>query len=304
MAASRRGEISNETPPLLKVGLCQIETREWDFRGNLERTLAALRKAADLGAQLAITPECVLDGYPIEKDRDALAEGMKTSAEPVDGERIGAVRRLLAELGLPAVVGFTERDEEGRIRNTAGFFGADGAVLNLYRKVHCRMFEAEWGNGLFTPGESYDVVSLDTGDAAIAVGTMICFDREVAESARCLRSEGAEVIACPNACMTTNLLVSHDQTKRMSNDLMARARAAENEVAIVLVNHAGRFNGGSFVAGPLGEIMMQMSEEPGVEVFDVPVGRVREMQAKPLGWMGQGYRRPEIYRKYLNRAFS
>lgn len=36
-----------------------------------------------------------------------------------------------------------------------------------------------------------------------SVGLMICFDREVPEGVRCLRSLGAEVVLCPLACDTS-----------------------------------------------------------------------------------------------------
>ena len=42
------------------------------------------------------------------------------------------------------------------------------------------------------------------------------------------------------------------------NKLSTRARAAENEQFIVFVNHAKRFNGGSYIIGPAGEVIMQM----------------------------------------------
>ena len=56
-------DLSSSEAARLRVGLCQIATVEWDVAGNLDRTAAALEEAADRGAQLAVTPECVLHGY-------------------------------------------------------------------------------------------------------------------------------------------------------------------------------------------------------------------------------------------------
>ena len=66
------------------------------------------------------------------------------------------------------------------------------------------------------------------------------------------------------------------------------------------INHAKRFNGGSFVVGPRGELLHQMGEEPGVHVLEIPAGAVNEKyHSNPLGWMGWGFRRPDVYRPYL-----
>lgn len=285
----------------LPVAMCQILTREWDLDGNLERTLAALEAAADAGARLAITPECVLHGYGFEPDRRTLARRMAEAAEPLDGPRLAAIRALLRRRALPAVVGFAERAPNGAFHNSAALIDADGELRDVYRKVHCRDFEADWGDGVFTPGHDFHVVALSAGDTSCRLGTMICFDREVPESVRCLRALGAELIACPLATDTTDLRTPGPAADQMNNELITRCRSAENEVFIAVVNHAGRFNGGSFVTGPGGELIVQMGPEPGVEVVELPVGAVTTFHAQPYGWMGHGFRRPEVYRPHLDR---
>ncbi len=67
-----------------------------------------------------------------------------------------------------------------------------------------------------------------------------------------------------------------------------------------VINHAGRFNGGSFIVGPGGEILKQMDENAGVDVVEVPISVVEDkFHSQPLGWMGYGFRRNDVYRKYL-----
>ena len=129
------------------------------------------------------------------------------------------------------------------------------------------------------------------------VGVMICFDREIPESVRCLRAMGSYLIACPLATNTSDLSKFID---RADNEMITRCRAAENEVFIAVVNHAGRFNGGTFLVGPNGQMLHQMGTEAGVEVLDVPLGAVAEkFHSKPLGWMGWGYRRQSVYDRHL-----
>ena len=67
------------------------------------------------------------------------------------------------------------------------------------------------------------------------------------------------------------------------------------------MNHAKRFNGGSFIIGPAGEVIMQMDSGPGVEVVTLPLEIIaKRFHKNPLGWLGWGYRRSEVYDKYLN----
>ncbi len=279
----------------MRVAMCQVRTKQWALGENLERTLKALEEASAKGAELAITPECVLHGYA-EKCPD-FRERMLEVAEPVDGESMAGVCSKAKELGISVVVGFAERAEGEVIHNSAALISKEGDVVQVYRKVHCRSFEDISGGGMFSPGGSFAVTDLHYGGGVCKLGTMICFDREVAETVRCLRSLGAEIVACPLATDTADMSGLRD---RADNEMITRCRAAENEVFIVVANHAGRFNGGSFAVGPRGELLHQMGPEEGVHVLDIPVGMVREeYHSKPLGWMGWGYRRQEVYNKYL-----
>ena len=289
------------TPPQgecasLKVGLCQVYTEEWAVAANVERTLEAIDEAARLGAEIAVTPECVFHGYASNQAPDYRAR-MLAAAEPLTGSNLQRVRDRARALGIYVLVGFAERGEGDRVHNTAALLSPTGDLVNVYRKVHCRPFEDISHDGAFTPGDTFSVNRLRFGERAFAVGTMICFDREIPESVRCLRALGAEIVLCPLATDTARL---SEPQNGADNEMITRCRAAENEVFIVVVNHAGRFNGGSFVVGPLGECLHQMGAEAGVHVVDVPVGRVAsEFHCDPLGWMGWGYRRSDVYRKYL-----
>lgn len=288
---------NSEHIPSLRVGMCQVFTREWDVEGNYRNLMESLEEAGRQGAELAITPECVLHGYGFAQDRESLKAQLSEVAEPLDGARIGAVRECARQYGMDIVFGFAERGDAGRFHNSAAFITREGEIAWVYRKVHCRNFESAEFDGAFTPGEQFYVLSRTYGDRTFQIGALICFDRELAEAPRCVRSLGAEFIACPLACMTSDLF--HPEN-RADNELITRCRAAENEVFIAVINHAGRFNGGSFIVGPLGEVLCQLDARPTVHVVDVPTGQVAaNYHQKPYGWMGWGYRRPQVYDRYL-----
>jgi predicted amidohydrolase len=102
--------------------------------------------------------------------------------------------------------------------------------------------------------------------------------------------------------LATNTYDMSNPENRADNEMITRCRAAENEVFIVVVNHAGRFNGGSFAVGPSGELYAQLGAQAEVRVLDLPVGIVTpKFHNEPLGQLGWGFRRPEVYDRYLNR---
>lgn len=287
--------VEDEETPGLRVALCQVYTEEWDVEGNFHRLLASLDDAKQQGADLAITPECVLHGYGFSSP-ETLLPRMAEVAEPLNGPRVRGVCDRARELRLDIVFGFAERGEGGAFYNSAALISREGRLVWVYRKVHCRNFEMAGQGGPFVPGERFYVAPLAYGKHCTTIGAMICFDREVVETTRCLRSLGAEFIACPLATNTYSLASPEN---RANNEMITRCRAAENEVFIAVVNHAGRFNGGSFVVGPQGETLCQLGADAETRVLELPLGRARHLHRDPMGWMGWGYRRPEIYACYL-----
>lgn len=288
----------------LKVGLCQIFTEVWAVEDNLKQALSAIEQAAEKGADIAVTPECVLDGYAgldiFDNDMSKeLWQKLIEISEPLDGKNITSICDKAKELGIYVLVGFVERGSEGEIYNSAALISRQGEIIEVYHKVHCRDFEDTKRGGLFAAGGEYSSYDIKTNEAAFKAGTMICFDREIPETLRCLRALGAEIVLCPLATNTADMMAK-DGIEKVGNEIITRCRAAENELFIVVVNHAGRFNGGSFVVGPSGELLCQMGPDACVEVVDVPVEVVRKkFHSNPLGWMGWGYRRQDIYDKYL-----
>jgi len=288
--------------PSVRVALCQVYTEAWDSAGNFRRLMEGLEEAARQGAELAITPECVLHGYGFA-DREELRLRTLEAAEPLDGPRIAAVRDLARRTGMDIVFGFAERGPEAegqdgpRLHNSAAFISREGALLWVYRKVHCRDFESAEYAGAFTPGDRFYVSPRRYDAGEFPIGAYICFDREVAEATRCLRALGVQFIACP---LATSTFPMDQPPARADNEIITRVRAAENEVCIAVINHAGRFNGGSFVVGPMGELICRLGEEAEVRTVEVPVGAAARLQAHARGWMGWGFRRPEVYALYLN----
>ncbi len=282
---------------VLKVGICQIYTEQWQVEQNFKRTVEALEEAAGKGATLAITPECVFHGYGFSDDKELLCKRTLEVSETLSGERVSKIRALAKKLSLNVVLGIAERGTGDEVHNSALFITQQGEIAEVYRKVHCRRFESVEGSGAFTPGDRFAAVDLSLGQRNCTIGIMICFDREIPESTRCLRAMGAQFVACPLATNTSDMSKKIEEAE---NEMITRCRAAENEFFIAVINHSGRFNGGSFIVGPKGGLLIQLGKEPAVEVIDVPIGIVKDkFHSNPLGWMGWGYRRQEVYDRYF-----
>lgn len=292
----KRPDLSHPDAPGIQLALCQVETAPFDLEGNLERLRQALREAAAQGADLALTPECVLHGYGFAQDPVETRERLAAAAQRSDGPVLEDLRDLCRSLSLPALIGFAEDGGNGHFHNAAALVRADGSLAYVYRKVHLRPFEDARRNGPFTAGDRFFSASLSFGGESYGIGTMICFDREVVESVRCLRALGADLVLCPLATNTTDIR----NAEVCDNEMVTRVRACENEVFIAVVNHAARYNGGSFAVGPGGQVLHVCGTGPAVDLVRLPLSVSRDMHRDPYGWMGFGYRRPDVYRPYLD----
>jgi predicted amidohydrolase len=106
--------MSNESEySTLRVAMCQVYTEQWAVEDNLRRTLESLREAKRQGADLAITPECVLHAYG-DAEPGTLQQRIDEIAEPLDGPNMRPLRDCARELGLDVIVGFVEKADDGK----------------------------------------------------------------------------------------------------------------------------------------------------------------------------------------------
>ena len=89
----------------MKIGFAQINTTVGDLPGNFEKILAAYQEAVREGAELVLTPELAVTGYP---PQDLL---FKSRFVPANLEILG---RLQAAVGdVPLLVGFVAQQQQG-----------------------------------------------------------------------------------------------------------------------------------------------------------------------------------------------
>ncbi len=277
----------------LSIALLQIAAAGYDQAANLETGVAACRRAAELGADIALFPEMWNIGYAFERDD---LECWRTQAVSRDGEFVGRYASLAEELGMAIAVTYLERAPAGP-RNTLSLFDRRGREALTYAKVHVCSFDRP--EVALTPGDAFAVAELHTAAGSVRVGAMICFDREFPEAARVLALEGAELILAPNACeMEANRLGQ------------LRARAFENMCAVALANYpAPQQNGHSVVFDPIAfgaeaRAATRASSRPAPTTAStwraLDLDALREWRRREV-W-GGAHRRPACYGRLTDEA--
>jgi predicted amidohydrolase len=265
----------------MRIALLQMTSHAGDVAANREKGVAFCRRADEQGAALALFPEMWSVGY---------AQGFDPAlAEAVDGPFVSRFRDLAVELGMAIGVTWLEQWRANAApRNSFALFDARGTFVLHYSKVHL----APWSppDAACAPGAAFPVASLTTREGGVAVGAMICFDREFPEAARVLALGGAELLLVPNACKLA------DPNDPFGDVRLAqlRARAFENGVAIATTNYAApQDDGHSCAYHPAGDAIAVAGAEEGIVFADVDLARVRRFRSEEAGRLSA--RRPERY---------
>jgi N-carbamoylputrescine amidase len=219
----------------LRIALLQLAGCGYDRDAGLARGEAACRAAAAAGADLALFPELWSTGYGFV---NGSLRRWRAQAIARDDPWVRAHSVLAGELGMAIAVTYLERWPAGP-RNVVTLFDRAGREVLTYAKVHTCTFDLP--EQALTPGVVFPVASLETRAGPVAVGAMICFDREFPEAARLLALGGAELILVPNACEL--------EANRLGQ---VRARAFENAAAVAVANYAApQENGHSTLIDPI-----------------------------------------------------
>lgn len=187
----------------MRVALAQLPVYAGDLRGNAARIVSASHEAARDGADVVLTPEMVLSGYPIDDlvaDPDFLdavhdtLEELSTSLPP---HLLVAVGTPLGRDRLPDQYPLSNAiDAETRaVVNALALIrgGAiEGYVVKRLLPTYGVFDDSRWFAAASTPSPLVDV-------AGIKVGFAICEDAWSGESVDDLVDAGAEAIFVSNA---------------------------------------------------------------------------------------------------------
>ena len=225
----------------LKIAIAQINLIVGDLAGNAKRILVAAAEAKALGADLLLTPELALCGYPPEDL--LLREDFLRACED-------ELALLAAALPLPAVVGHPAKF--GALSYNAASYIEDGEVRRQYRKQRLPNYEVFDEERYFAAGRESCVVQVK----GVAVGIVICADVWEAGAAERAHAAGAQVIVALNA----SPFHMNKQARRYE---VLKERVAAIDCPVIYANLVGGqdelvFDGASFALDGTGRLTHQL----------------------------------------------
>lgn len=165
----------------MHIALLHLDLAGGPRARNIAKLTAAVRRAAEAGAEWIITPETALQGYFFA---DGCAEP-EVATEPADDlmPLIATVRARQVSLFL----GCADRDAEtGLPHNSLVAFGPDGRVIGRHRKLVAHGGAESWSKA----GSAREPIPC----CGVRVGAMVCADIWFPENPAALREAGAEVL--------------------------------------------------------------------------------------------------------------
>ena len=231
----------------LHIALAQLNPRVGDLAGNADVLRRARAQAAAQGADLVLTGELMLVGYPPEDlvlrsaFQDALAETVTTlAAETADG-------------GPAVLLGAPWLDGTSGALHNAVLLLQDGDIAAVRYKVDLPNYGVFDEMRVFTPGPLPEPIEFK----GVRLGVPICEDMWTPAVAAHLAEAGAEILLVPNGS-------PFETGKSGVRGGLARDRVGETGLGLVYVNQVGGqdelvFDGASFVLNADRSLALKMA---------------------------------------------
>jgi N-carbamoylputrescine amidase len=161
----------------------------------------------------------------------------------------------------------------------------------------------------FTPGDlGFNPINTSVG----SLGVMVCWDQWYPEAARMMALAGADLLIYPTAIGWDRDDTTEEQRRQYDAWVtVQRGHAVANGLPLLAVNRVGfeaspvqpevgiQFWGGSFIAGPQGEMLAEASQEK-EEILEVEIDCARSEQVRRI-WPFLRDRRIDEYGEILKR---
>ena len=241
----------------LKIAIAQINATVGDLAGNAARIFDFGQRAKAQGADLLLTPELVLCGYPPE---DLLLR--EDFYEACERELDVLASRLQ---GIAVLVGHPVT-KNGECFNAATLI-RDGVRVATYCKQRLPNYEVFDEERYFQSGDAPCVVTLN----GVRCGINICADVWEAGAADQARESGADILLVLNAS-------PYHIGKQIQRTRVLRERVIATGLPVIYANLVGGqdelvFDGGSFALDSCGEVRCQLPKfEEALVIVDVVNG--------------------------------
>ncbi|KAG0643490.1 carbon-nitrogen hydrolase [Tuber brumale] len=295
-AASSKAMTSPLKRPV-KLALIQLATGS-DKDVNLKRASEKVAEAAKNGANIVVLPECFNSPYGTEHFPN-YAEPIPTPTRAFPTSETPSYTTLstLASTHKIYLIGgsIPELDPEtSELYNTSLTFSPTGALLATHRKIH--LFDIDIPgkikfieSDVLSPGSTPTLILTEYG----SIGLGICYDIRFPELTMIAARKGAFLVIYPGAFNMT--------TGPMHWELLARARAADNQVYVGVCSPARRKEedgegytawGHSMIVDPNAEVVVTTEEKEGIVEWELKPERISEVRK---GIPISGQRRFDVY---------
>ncbi|MDR1520048.1 MAG: NAD+ synthase [Planctomycetota bacterium] len=229
-----------------RIVAAQLNTRVGDIAANVDKIRQTYLEADADGADLLVTPELSVTGYPLE-DMANIPDVLDAAAAGLESLRLTTRRRRAA-----LMVGAPVADSDG-FHNAAAVFQA-GSLLQLVRKRCLPNY------GVFDEKRNFRPETGPSRPFALAgrrIGALICEDLWFPETASELRAAGAELLVSISASPFRRGI---QKTRVIA---VAAKRVEETGLPLLYVNSVGGqdelvFDGGSFFMDAAGRRRLEL----------------------------------------------
>ncbi len=288
----------------LKVGIIQ-QKRSGNKEENTQNSLKAIKKCAEMGAELVVLQELHASLYFCQVEDVDLFD----LAEPIPGKDAETFATVAKENGVVLVTSLFEKRAAGLYHNTAVVFEKDGSMAGKYRKMHIPDDPGFYEKFYFTPGDmGFEPIDTSVG----RLGLLVCWDQWYPEGARLMALAGAEMLIYPTAIGWDPADTDDEKARQLDAWIISqRGHAVANGLPVISVNRTGfepdttgmgngiEFWGNSFVAGPQGEFIKQLSaHDEQIEVVEIDRKRTEDVRRI---WPFLRDRRIDAYNDLLKR---
>lgn len=246
----------------MKIAIAQINPTVGDLMGNADRILLAAQQATEQGANLLLTPELSLCGYP---PRDLL---MRPSFIQQMKQQIHQLAAALPK-EISALVGIAEANPAATIKGEKPIFNSmahlqGGKIKEIFHKRLLPTYDVFDEDRYFESGTEANSFVLTFDNSAVHIGVTICEDLWNSESfwgKRHYPVDPTQELVDKGVDIVVNLSASpFTSGKQALREKMIAHAAQQNNCPIVYVNQVGGnddliFDGQSLAVNKAGELV-------------------------------------------------
>jgi predicted amidohydrolase len=240
----------------MKITSIQLGMKDRPKEETVAHALGLVDRAAE--SDLILLPEIWPCGF-------FSFERYRSDSESLDGPTVTAFKQKARDHNAHILMGSLVENQGEQFYNTSVFIDPRGEIAACYRKIHLFGYQSD-ETRLLTPGQ--EVVVSDTPWGVCGFST--CYDLRFPELFRRMVDQGARFFFVASAWPHVRL---------DAWQLFNRARAHENLAFLISCNAAGsnggkQYAGNSMIVDPLGQVVVQGSEQEQLVSAEIDPGLV------------------------------